>query len=75
MEKIVIYTSNHCHFCVLAKNLLQSKGLEYEEIDVSNDMEARAELVKKSNGMRTVPQIFFGDEHVGGYDDLVKRKL
>ncbi|MGQ0505155.1 MAG: glutaredoxin 3 [Myxococcaceae bacterium] len=70
MKPVRIYTTNHCGFCVRAKELLGRKGVSYEEINVEGDDAMRAKLVEMSNGLRTVPQIFIGDEHVGGYTDL-----
>ncbi len=72
MSKIVIYTTNICPYCVRAKNLLKSKNLPYEEINVTNDPVARENLIKKANGRRTVPQIFIDDKHIGGCDDLIE---
>lgn len=69
MKKITIYTTSVCPYCVKAKSLLENKGLKYEEINVEDPAE-REKLLKKANGMRTVPQIFIGDHHVGGCDDL-----
>lgn len=68
-EKIVVYTTKRCPYCDAAKTLLQRKGYAYSEIDVS-DPELRIMLTKKSQGRKTVPQIFIGDLHVGGFDDL-----
>jgi glutaredoxin 3 len=70
MAKVEIYTTNYCPYCTKAKNLLDLKGVKYEEIDVTGDDEARAKLVEKSNGGRTVPQIFIGGKHIGGCDDM-----
>jgi glutaredoxin 3 len=70
MAKIEIYSSDRCPYCVKAKALLERKGASFEEIDVTNDDEARRRLVEKANGMRTVPQIFINDSHIGGCDDL-----
>lgn len=67
---IKIYTTKTCPFCVSAKSLLQSKGVGYEEIDVSARPELRAAMTQRTNGRRSVPQIFIGDTHVGGCDDL-----
>lgn len=67
---VELYTTNYCPYCVRAKMLLEKKGVAYTEIDVSDDDNARAELVKKSGGRRTVPQIFIGGEGIGGCDDL-----
>ncbi len=72
MSKIIIYTTDICPYCVRAKDLLKSKGLEYKEINVTNDHKAREQLIHKANGQRTVPQIFIGDKHIGGCDDLIE---
>jgi glutaredoxin 3 len=71
MAKVEIYTTNYCPYCVRAKMLLNSKKAAFTEIEVSSDKD-RQDLVKKSNGMRTVPQIFINDNHIGGFDDLNK---
>ncbi len=68
--KIEIYTKDHCPYCVKAKLLLDKKGLNYVEIDVGNDPVKREELMLKSEGRRTVPQIFINDQPIGGCDDL-----
>jgi len=71
MPNIVIYTKPICPYCVKAKNLLKIKGVEqWEEIDISANPDKLTEMLDKSNGARTVPQIFIGDTHVGGFDDL-----
>ena len=64
-----IYTTQICGYCNAAKHLLKRKGAAFEEIDVTGDDAARAELVEKT-GLRTVPQIWIGERHVGGYDRL-----
>lgn len=69
MKKITIYTTTICPYCARAKALLKRKGLAYEEIN-AEDEKVRAEMIKKSGGMRTVPQIFVGDQHIGGSDEL-----
>lgn len=69
MKKIVIYTTSVCPYCIRAKALLDRKGFTYEEIN-AEDEKIRDEMIQKSGGMRTVPQIFIGDTHVGGSDDL-----
>jgi glutaredoxin 3 len=66
---ILMYTTGWCPFCERAKALLQRKGLAYREIDVEDDPNFREEMVKRS-GRRTVPQIFIGERHVGGWDEL-----
>jgi glutaredoxin 3 len=70
MRKVTIYTTPICPYCVRAKHLLKKKGVPYEEIDVFMDSDARNAMREKSGGAHTVPQIFVGDEHVGGCDDL-----
>jgi len=72
MTAVTIYTTESCVFCLRAKNYLRSRGVSYKEVNVTDDDLARAALVKRSNGRRTVPQIFVGDVHVGGYTDLVR---
>ena len=69
MKKITIYTTTVCPYCVRAKALLKRKDLEFVEVDVS-DEEARLQMMSKTAGRRSVPQIFIGDHHVGGCDDL-----
>jgi len=71
MAAVTIYTTTSCVFCLRAKEFLRSRGVPYREVDVSGDDEARARLIEQANGQRTVPQIFVGDLHVGGYTDLV----
>jgi glutaredoxin 3 len=66
---VVMYTTGWCPYCARARALLQSKGVIYEEFDVESQPEKRAEMQTRS-GRRTVPQIFIGDQHVGGCDDL-----
>ena len=67
---IEIYTTRYCPYCHAAKGLLSRKGAEFTEIDVSGDAKRRSEMVTRANGRMTVPQIFIGSTHVGGYDDL-----
>lgn len=69
MKKIIIYTTNTCPYCVRAKDLLNRKGAKFEEINVEDPAE-RDKMIEKAGGKRTVPQIFIGDLHVGGCDDL-----
>lgn len=69
MPKITIYTTPICPYCVRAKHLLKKKGADYEEIDVFMDRDKRDEMEARS-GRYTVPQIFIGEQHVGGCDDL-----
>ncbi len=70
MPPIVIYTTSTCPFCHAAKALLRTKAAPFEEIGVDGDRVARAARVAKAGGCSTVPQIFIGDTHVGGCDDL-----
>jgi glutaredoxin 3 len=70
MKKVEIYSTKICPYCVRAKTLLDSKGAAYTEIDVTNDDALRDKMVARAGGKRSVPQIFIGDKHVGGCDDL-----
>jgi glutaredoxin 3 len=70
MKQIRVYTTQICPYCVRAKSLLKKKGAAFEEIDVGMDVAARDQMLKASGGARTVPQIFIGDTHVGGCDEL-----
>ena len=72
---VIIYTTLYCPFCVNAKNLLTQRGVSYKEIRVDLDHDAMKEMLDKSNGKRTVPQIFINKTHVGGYDDLASLSL
>jgi glutaredoxin 3 len=66
---IVMYTTATCPFCLAARSLLSSKGVTWREVAIDGDLERRDEMMQRS-GRRTVPQIFIGDHHVGGFDDL-----
>ena len=70
MKPVEIYTSPLCGFCHSAKRLLKQKGVEFSEIDVFRQPDRKPEMIKRANGGRTVPQIFIGDTHVGGCDEL-----
>lgn len=70
MLNIEIYTSPFCGFCYRAKSLLEDKGAEYKEIDILAQPSIRSEMIQRSNGKQTVPQIFFNDQHIGGCDEL-----
>jgi glutaredoxin 3 len=70
MPKIKIYTTPICPYCVRAKALLKKKGAPFDEVDVFMDADARQEMEDMTNGARTVPQIFIGEQHVGGCDEL-----
>ena len=70
MANVEIYTTKVCPYCVKAKNLLNAKDVDYVEHDMTGDDDAREALLKRSNGMRTVPQIFINGQHIGGCDNL-----
>ena len=70
MKNIIIYTGPMCNFCDAAKRLFARNNLTYKEIDISTKDGLREEMIKKANGKRTIPQIFFDDHHVGGYVEL-----
>lgn len=70
MVSVVMYTKNICPYCVRAKGLLKSKGVEVFEISIEGNDSLKLEMVEKSNGAMTVPQIFIDEFHVGGCDDL-----
>ena len=69
MSKVQIYSTNWCPYCDAAKSLLETTRVAYDEIDVT-DPGLRAEMMQRAHGRRTVPQIFVGETHVGGYDEL-----
>ncbi|MDX2506878.1 MAG: glutaredoxin 3 [Gammaproteobacteria bacterium] len=68
--EIIIYLTQHCPYCVRAKSLLHAKQVNFSEIDVGVQPELRAEMIQKSNGVTSVPQIFIGGIHIGGCDGL-----
>jgi glutaredoxin 3 len=70
MPPITIYTKATCPYCIAAKALLRKKNAPFEEIGVDGDPAGQAAMAKRADGRRTVPQIFIGDRHVGGCDDL-----
>ena len=70
MKKITMYTGPFCNYCEAAKRLLARNNATYNEIDISKVDGAMDEMIKKSNGRRTIPQIFFDEEHIGGYDEV-----
>jgi len=70
MADIIIYTRAYCAYCDWAKELLQRKGAPFTEIDVTGNRERRAEMIDRANGAMTTPQIFIGETHVGGCDEL-----
>ena len=71
MQKVMIYLTGLCPFCWRAKRLLDIKGVDYEEIDIMADPERRSEMVRRAGGLTSVPQVFIGDMHVGGSDELL----
>ena len=70
MKNVTVYMGPMCAFCDAAKRLLNKKNIPYTEINISLDEDKREEMLKKSNGRRTIPQIFIEDFHVGGYEEL-----
>ena len=70
--KVVIYTSSLCGFCYKAKSLLKRKNILFDEINVDINFEKKKEMINRSNGRTSVPQIFFDDLHIGGCDELYK---
>ena len=70
MKNIIMYTGPLCNFCEAAKRLLARNNATFKEINIATQDGLRDEMIKKSNGRRTVPQIFIGDQHIGGYDEV-----
>jgi len=70
MASVVIYTKSWCPYCSAAKDLLQRKGVAFQEIEITGRSDLRDEMVERAAGRTTVPQIFIGERHVGGCDDL-----
>jgi glutaredoxin 3 len=70
MKSVTIYTGPLCNFCDAAKRLLVRNKVEYKEINIATVDGAMDEMITKANGKRTIPQIFFDDQHIGGYDDV-----
>ena len=68
--EILIYTSDNCSFCNLAKDLLKNKKLNFKEINISKDNNLKKKMMEETNGLMTVPQIFINSKHIGGYDEL-----
>ncbi len=68
--KVEIYTWRTCPFCIRAKNLLNNKGVDFIEYSIDGDEAARAKMAQRSNGRRSLPQIFINDNHIGGCDDI-----
>ena len=70
MKNIIIYTGPSCNYCDAAKRLLTRNNAPFKEIDIATVDGAMDEMITKANGKRTIPQIFFGDQHIGGYDEV-----
>ncbi len=70
MAKVEIYTRDFCGYCTRAKELLRAKGVDFVEIDAGHDPDKRREMIQRSNGGYTFPQVFIGGAHVGGSDDI-----
>ena len=70
MKDVLIYTARYCPYCAAAKSLLTRKGVSFTEVDIGGNWERRDEMIEKANGRVTVPQIFVGNLHVGGSDEL-----
>ena len=71
MAQVTIYTKPYCPYCIRAVSLLEKKGVEFTEIEAAFEPEKRQEMIQSSNGKSTFPQIFIGDQHVGGCDDMM----
>ena len=70
MKKIIMYSGPMCSFCEAAKRLLKRNNLDFEIVDISSKDGLMQEMLQKSNGKKTIPQIFFNDKHIGGYVEL-----
>ncbi|NBX04257.1 MAG: glutaredoxin 3 [Alphaproteobacteria bacterium] len=70
MPEVIVYTKDYCPYCTKAKALLTRKGAAFREIDITHDEALQKEMVEKSGGRRTVPQIFIGGQSIGGCDDM-----
>ena len=71
MSHVTIYTKPYCPYCVRAIDLLERKGVDFTEIEAAFDPEKRQEMMRRANGRATFPQIFVGDQHIGGCDDMM----
>ena len=71
MADVTIYTKPSCPYCLRARSLLRKKGVEFTEIEAAFDPEKRQEMIARANGRATFPQIFIGDQHIGGCDDMM----
>ena len=70
MKNVTVYMGPRCNFCDAAKRLLKRNNIPYKEINIALDESKREEMLKKSNGKKTIPQIFFNELHIGGYEEL-----
>ena len=70
MKSITIYTGPFCNYCDAAKRLLTRNNASFKEINIATEDGAKEEMIKKANGKMTIPQIFFDDQHIGGYDEV-----
>jgi Glutaredoxin, GrxC family len=70
MKPVLIYSTRICPYCVMARRLLSQRGIPFEDVRVDDVPEQRSVMLARSNGRRTVPQIFFGEQHVGGFQEL-----
>ena len=70
MKNIIMYTGPLCNFCEAAKRLFTRNNIKYQEIYISSKEGLMEEMIKKSNGRKTIPQIFFDDQHIGGYEEV-----
>lgn len=70
MQKVEIYSSSTCGYCFAAKRLLSNKGQSFSELNIQMGPDCRAEMIQRAGGLRTVPQIFIGVQHIGGYEEL-----
>jgi glutaredoxin 3 len=70
VAKVQVYTTTYCPYCVRAKSLLKTKGVAFEEIDVTDDAELREKMIELSGGRRTVPEVFVNGRIIGGFDEL-----
>ena len=71
MSQVTIYTKAYCPYCVRAKSVLDNKGVAYQEIRIDEQPELRPQMIERAAGRTTVPQIFIGEQHIGGCDDML----
>lgn len=70
MAGVTVYSTTWCPYCMAARSLLENKGVDFDLVDIGKAPERRSEMLERANGRHTVPQVFVGETHVGGYDDL-----